>query len=190
MAPLSSRSAARLRATLAALLLLAGGTAAAGAATAEAGGSGEYAVKAAFLFNFAKFAEWPAAALPRGAPLRICILGEDPFGATLDDLVAGERIDGHSIVVERIADLDAATRCHELYVGADVGEVRLGELFSRDLRRVLTVGESEAFLGKGGILRFRLDRNRVRFDLSLPASARSAVRVSSKLLRVARVVEP
>jgi hypothetical protein len=149
-------------------------------------------VKAAFLYNFAKFVEWPAQAFPSpDAPLSICVLGPDPFGGALDAAVANERIQGRLLVVRRLDVWDASARCHILFVSstlqAQFGELAGAETFSRAL---LTVGDGEAFLRAGGHISFFVEDNRVRFAVNADSIARSDLRISSKLMRVARVERP
>ena len=146
----------------------------------------EYQVKAAFLLNFTKFVEWPPPALSDpSAPLTICILGDDPFGPVLDQMVEGESVNGHKLAVKRIHAM-ASTGCEVLYVsasGADASQA-LSELGPG----VLTVGDGSAFVSQGGIIGFVLDHHRVRFDINQRAAAKGSLRLSSKLLSVARSV--
>jgi hypothetical protein len=151
----------------------------------------EYEVKAAFLFNFAKFVEWPPDAFPDPAtPVTICVLGEDPFGQGLDAVVEGETLNGRRLVVRRLRDVLQVRDCHVLFVSRSEKE-RLPSLMA-GLRSggVLTVGEGDDFLEQGGIIRFILEQNRVRFDINLDAAERGRLKLSSKLLRLARSVNP
>jgi hypothetical protein len=148
----------------------------------------EYPVKAAFLFNFTKFVDWPADAFAgEKSPLNLCVYGGDPFGKALDDLVANETVGGRPIAVRRVgrgADLKA---CHVLFLSRAERE-RQAEVLA-DLRGapVLTVGETDRFLADGGLVNFFLEANRVRFAVDLGAVERSRLKISSKLLRLARV---
>jgi hypothetical protein len=156
----------------------------------------EYAVKAAFLFNFAKFIEWPRAVWPTdSAPLPICVLGFDPFGDDLDRVTEGRSVQGHPIEVRRLSlpsdspppGLGPAASCTILFVGkSDAGVRRL----LRSLRDapVLTVGDEDDFTTTGGCLRFFLVDKKVRFEINLAAVERAHLKVSSKLLILARVV--
>jgi hypothetical protein len=144
-------------------------------------------VKATFLYNFTKFVEWPAAA--RDATFRVCALGDAAFIAALDRTIADESIDGQRLVRVEPHSPEDARHCAILYVGGTSGE-RGAPLIAavRDLP-VLTVGEGPQFLKRGGTIGFFLENNRVRFDISLRAAQRSGLKISSKLLRVARTVE-
>lgn len=156
------------------------------AASAPAREPSEYDVKAAFLLNFARFVDWPP---PRNAdhanePLSICILGDDPFGENLDRLASGESVNDRPIAIRRVLRWDEA--CRILFVSKS----------ERDLFRILrlvdpgalTVGEDPAFLREGGMIEFVVENRRVRFDLNLKAAERASIRISSRLLTVARRV--
>lgn len=143
------------------------------------------ALKAAFLFNFAKFAEWPA--LPSAAPIDICIAGDDPLAAALEGSVRGERIARHAIRVTRPPD-SAWPSCHVLFVGeADVRRFAGG---LRGLRRlpILTVSDSTGFSRADGIIELYVEEGRMRFAVNVDALERSGLRLSSRLLGLANVV--
>jgi YfiR/HmsC-like len=145
-------------------------------------------VKAAFLLNFTKFVQWPALAFAdEHAPLAICILGADPFGNTLDEMVKGEAVNGRELVVQRIGRQPAPKACQVLFVTAPEKEAHrvLAELGPG----VLTVGEGEKFLQDGGIIAFVIQDRRVRFDIAQSAAARAMLTISSRLMNVARTVE-
>lgn len=152
-------------------------------------GSREYQIKAAFLFNFARFVEWPVAAFPSAdSPLKLCILGEDPFGAALDETVRGERVRERQLVVQRLAEVVDVSSCQLVFLSASergrFPEI-LGELVSKS---VLTVSEVEDFAAEGGMINFVLVDNRVRFEINPSAAKRSGLKVSSELLRLGRIV--
>jgi hypothetical protein len=149
----------------------------------------EYAVKAAFLYNFAKFVEWPANAF-RGVhdPLTLCVLGEDPFGRELDQSVNGKMIDGRPIVVRRSVKLTDLAECRILFVSSSE-EPRLAQILAAvDDRAVLTIGEDEAFARAGGIISFVVRQNRVRFQIDRSAAARAGLSIGSRLLELAETV--
>jgi hypothetical protein len=180
---------------LAALVLVLAAAAAAPAAAAPPPAppapSLEYDVKAAFLYNFAKFVEWPAEA--RGGehdPLSLCIFGADPFGSRLDELVKGETIAGRSLAVRRIRQLSEIKSCHIAFFSHAEAEQVPAALASLRGSNVLTVGEDDGFAEQGGMIQFYLAENRVRFAINLDALEGTHLRVSSKLLRLARVLHP
>lgn len=158
-------------------------------ATAQSARAPEYQVKAAFLYNFAKFVEWPAPALPgSSAPFRICVLGHDPFGDALTTIVQGKSIAGHAILSLQVQSPAEARSCHVLFLSESDPENLKHELDRlRDLP-VLTVGDSADFLPLGGMINFVLEQDRVRFEINLAAAERHHLKLSSKLLAVARVV--
>jgi hypothetical protein len=176
---------ALLRTALALLLLLSAVPAAAQKV------SGEYQLKAAFLYNFAKFVEWPAGAFPsEAAPVTICVYGEDPFGRTLEELVRNERIGNRPLEVRRPDSLGRLGECHILYVSRSE-RAREGEVVSSlGEAPVLTVGESESFLRSRGMIGFFLEENKVRFQVNLDAAESSRLKISSKLLRLAKAWTP
>lgn len=146
----------------------------------------EYNVKAAFLLNFTKFVDWPPNAF--GTPdarLTICILGDDPFGRVIDQIVEGESVNGHKIAVERLRT-DQQKSCQVAYIG---NNGTMPSVFSAARAAVLTVGEGDDFLHQGGIIGFVIDNRHVRFDINLKAATNASLKLSSKLLSVARSVE-
>jgi hypothetical protein len=157
----------------------------------------QYAVKAEFLYNFVQFITWPAAAFPAASsPFRVCIAGRDPFVATspspgtqgtlLDKAVRGERVDGHPVIVEH-PDVTGLARCQVVFV-SEADTPRTAEFLKAvPSNSVLTVGESTDFLRAGGAVAFVIDGGRVHFDVNLLATQIKDLRVSSKLLRLARV---
>jgi hypothetical protein len=146
----------------------------------------EYQVKAAFLLNFTKFIDWPPQQSPSDLPAGICILGDDPFGPVLDQMVEGESFQGRKLAVERVRR-PLPPSC--LVVFAGKSEKDVGGLMSGIAPGVLTVGEGTGFLRAGGIVAFVVENHKVRFDVNQGAAARAGLKISSKLLSVARLVE-
>jgi hypothetical protein len=149
----------------------------------------EYLVKAAFLYNFAKFTEWPATAFagPR-APLRLCVLGADPFGPALES-IAGKKVKDRTIVTSRFERADGVEGCHVLFVSASEGERLDGILRSLRDEPVLTVADVPGFARSGGIVNLKTVENKVRFEINLHAGQRAGLRFSSQLLKLAEIVE-
>jgi hypothetical protein len=155
---------------------------------AGAQSSAEYDVKAAYLYNFAKFVEWPAESFPSAdAPFAICVLGQDPFGRALDDIVEGERIQERPIVVRRLKAWDGAELCHILFVSTSVQEDFEQLLGGHTFRRTLTVGDVPQFLTAGGHISFFIEGSSVRFSIHRSNVARTDLQISSRLMRVARL---
>lgn len=150
--------------------------------------SQEYAIKAAFLYNFAKFVEWPEEAFSDGQEvMTICVLGQDPFGSALESM-KGKTIKGRKVRIwrsKRICDLKV---CHILYISRSK-EKDLARILA-ELRgsNVLTVGDMENFAGRGGIINFITVENKLRFEINIDAAQQSGLKVSSNLLKVAKKV--
>jgi len=151
---------------------------------AQSGATLEYEVKAAFLLNFTKFIEWPTAELgTAGSPIPICILGDDPFGATLDQIVEGETVQGRNLVVQRVRGA-VPQSCRVVYISGSIKDAR--PALSSFSRGVLTIGEGENFIRQGGMIGFVIENQRVRFDINHRVAEMNGLKVSSRLLRVAR----
>lgn len=147
----------------------------------------EYQVKAAFLYNFAKFVTWPADAFPdAGSPFYVCVLGDDPFGPALDQTLEGETLRGRRLEIRRLRRPAGSLPCHILFVAKSEGPSFDAALARVDPNRTLTVGEAPRFLRAGGLINFVLDGNRVRFEINTAAARRSQLRISSKLMRLSR----
>ena len=153
------------------------------AGTAQAA-TNEYQIKAAFLFNFAKFVVWPANAFPdANTPLVIGVLGQDPFGSYLDDIVRGERVDNRQLVVQRYHSLGEIKNCHVLFISRSESG-RLNQIVSSlKYRNVLIVTDADG--GDGGvIIRFVNEGNRIRFKIDAQAAKAANLTISSKLMRL------
>ena len=151
--------------------------------------SPEYAVKSAFLFNFAKFVEWPeGAARAPGTHLRVCVLGDDPFGPVLDETITGKELGGLTLSVERLSRADEASECAIVFFGPALATWQRDALEYLRGRPVLTVGESQEFAEAGGVIGMFIESNRVRFAINPKAAERAGLRISSKLLSLARIV--
>ena len=149
----------------------------------------EYQLKAAFLYSFAKFVDWPPGsfASPQ-SPFAICILGLDPFGTAIDDTLRGKSIGEHPVTIERAKEPVEARHCQIIFVSSSE-KLRLGEILMA-LRgaNVLVVGESEDFADSGGTIQLMLEQNHIRFAINTDAAEGSGLRISSKLLALAKIV--
>lgn len=144
-------------------------------------------VKAAFVYNFLNFIEWPASAFARAdEPFRVCVVGGDPVSEELVVTVRGEAVAGRKILVERLKDESDGGSCRVLFV--PIGdEIRLPSLMRATAKRgVLVVGESQSVLDACGSIALIVEEGRVRFDVNMAALRSQNLKVSSKLLRVAR----
>jgi hypothetical protein len=156
---------------------------------AQAEPLGEYQLKAAFLFNFAKFIDWPGASFSSPqSPFIICILGTDPFGHAMDDVLQDKSIDNRPVTISRPKNITQAKQCHMVFVSQSE-TARLTDILQQ-LRgaHVLLVGESDGFAAAGGTIQFIREDNHVRFLINPDAADRAGLKVSSKLLSLARVV--
>jgi len=158
-------------------------------AQAQPTASLEYQVKAAFLLNFTKFVEWPAAAFPASnTPITICVLGADPFGPTLDRIVEGENVSGRAIRVRRSVPEANPQGCHVAFISRSE-RTGIAQIVS-SLRgsNVLTVSELPGFADAGGMIEFILEEGKVRFYINSAAGQAAGLTLSSRLLRVARAI--
>jgi len=149
----------------------------------------EYAVKAAYLFNFGKFVRFaPSDAVNNRQTLDICIVGEDPFGHTLDDLTANERLDGKPVRVLRLKSASEARGCALAFISSSEGARVAADLDALRGQPVLTVSDAANFLQHGGMIQFLNVENHVRFAVNLDAVRPAQLSLSSELLRVATSV--
>jgi hypothetical protein len=154
------------------------------AAPAEA--PSEYEVKAAFLFNFSKFVDWPEAAF-EGAddPITICVLGVNPFGNVLAESVQGKKVNRREVAVREMTSLSGAGRCHVLFI-ASSEQARLEEILGRLANRpILTVSDVESVVDRGAIIGLTTEEKRVRFEVNMIAARKAGLKLSSQLLKVA-----
>lgn len=157
---------------------------------AEATAFDEYQVKAAFLYNFAKFVEWPPGTFARSNdPIAICIIGQNPFGSTLEDMVQGKKVGERAFVVRRLPDTQQATGCQILFIGAAEWKRTPAWLEALKGSGILTVGETDDFTALGGIITLRLEGPRVHIQISLDTAEHAKLKVSSKLLSLAEIVK-
>lgn len=152
----------------------------------------EYQVKAAFLFNFAEFADWPPGSYASpNSPFLVCVIGQDPFGPILDEYLLRKKIGDHPVQIGRFPNLKDLTQprsCQIVFLSASVGR-RLREVIdSFHGSSVLLVGDTPNFAAAGGAIEFTLEENHVRFTINLDAAERAGLRLSSKLLSLARIV--
>jgi hypothetical protein len=166
---------------VAALLVGAGGTVAGQTAAASS-------VKAAFLYNFAKFAEWPAEALAPGQRLALCVIGDPSVADALEQTIKGRVHEGHELTVQVVRADGALKACHLVYVdGADkAGSAQV--IAALKGAPVLSVGDATRFAEDGGVAQLALEHDRMRFSINVAAAERARLRLSSKLLGLAKIV--
>lgn len=160
----------------------------AASARAETGALPEFALKSAYLYQFTLFIEWPADAFDDpNAPVVVCVLGDDPFGPFLDALTQ-KTTQARPLQVRRILRVRDSGGCHVLFVSASERARLTAVLASLAHRRILTVSDIEGFAGAGGIVEFVPVENKIRFEINLEAAKQSGLRISSKLLSLAMLV--
>ena len=149
----------------------------------------EYEVKAAYLYNFARFVQWPPDAFSSPtAPFVLAVLGEDPFGSTLDSTCEGKRLSDRPIVIRRIRRAEDLDGAHMVFISAS--QMREMSHIAQSLanRSILSVGDLSGMAREGAVIGFRVENERVRFDINLSRAEQSRLKVSSQLLKVAMTV--
>ena len=159
----------------------------------ESSDSSEYLIKAGFIYNFAKLVEWPTTAFAQAdSPIVIGILGDDPFGATLDRIVADKKINGRGFAVKRLKwtkELKDLRDCNILFVSSSEKEHMDGVVDAIKWLPILTIGDVPGFARRGGIMNFTLEDNKIRFEVNVEAAKRADLTISSRLLTLARIVQ-
>jgi hypothetical protein len=151
----------------------------------------ESQVKAVFLFNFAQFVEWPALAVSDSQkPVVIGILGDDPFGAVLDETLRGERLGARPFEIRRYRQVAEVQECDVLFISRSEAERAAAILANLKGRPILTVSEGKDFAKQGGMIQFFTDNSRIRLRINPEAAQAANLTISSKLLRVAEIVRP
>jgi hypothetical protein len=162
----------------------------AGNITARATPTSEYEIKAAFLFHFAQFVEWPAGAF-KGAnsPLTYCTFGADPFRGSLDESLRGKTIGERGIRVQHLKQAEGIQDCQVLFIGgAESKRAAAGVLANVKGSAILTVGESQDFAEDGGMIEFCLEGNKIRFNINLATVSAAKLKMSARLLTLAKTV--
>ena len=148
-----------------------------------------YQVKALFLVNFARYIDWPPQTFASPAdPINICVLGRNPFGNTLEQAISGKTVDGRTLAVHQVSESESGRNCQILFVSAVERKRFLA--VSKSLRElaVLTVGEEPQFTSEGGVISFKVEDGKIRFEINVEAAAQGHLHISSKLLNLAQIV--
>lgn len=146
----------------------------------------EYQIKAAFLFNFAKFVDWPPDAFPNtNAPIVIGVLGKNVFGHYLEDTIQDKKVRNRSFAFKEFTSATEATNCHILFISPTLKDEYPSIIKALHNSSVLTVSETEGFLKAGGMVNFTIVDNKVHFDISDEAAKKAGLKISSKLLSLA-----
>jgi hypothetical protein len=158
-------------------------------AGARAQSTDEYRVKAAFLYNFAKFVDWPPQAFKSSAdPIVIGVLGKNPFGDALVAVTAGKTLGNRAFQVREVIDTGQAAGCQILFISSSERK-RLAMLFSQfEGLGILTVGETDNFTAEGGVVNFKIEAGTIRLQINVEAARREQLHISAKLLSLAEIV--
>ena len=158
-------------------------------AAAQSEDDAEYRLKMAFLYNFAQFVYWPPEAFGSpSAPLTMCVAGQNPFQGEIQQGLRGRMAGGHPIEIRKLKPNDDPRGCHMIFVPA--GDRKLSEKILAAVKgsKTLTVGESRGFADMGGIINLMPEQNKLRFEINLDAAQRTQLKISSKLLALAKIV--
>jgi hypothetical protein len=153
--------------------------------SAQRPGADEDGVKAAFLYNFTKFIDWPSSAFTASSPFVVCAYADAGFRKKLEEILQGEQVRGRPISIAA-GEVEDARSCHLLYVSKDAMARQARILAPLHQTPVLSVGEGRPFLEQGGLIAFVLENNRVRFAVNKRGMDAAGLTISSQLLRVAR----
>ena len=155
----------------------------------RASAQSEDQVIAAFLFNFARYVEWPENAFDRGdAPVTICMLDSKEFGDVVSDTVSGKTVDRRPVAVNQTSDITKAGGCHILFIGSGFEKSHQDAVAALGGSSVFSVADQEGFASAGGIANFYRADNRIRFAINPDAAKKAGLKISSRLLRLAKVV--
>jgi hypothetical protein len=171
----------RMPLSIALLLLLAG------PARALTQAVSEYQVKAAYVYNFAKFVDWPAESFTSPtAPIRLCVLNDRAFQTQLEQIVNGKNITGRPVIAIPVQTGEESRDCQVLYINSSQQPRHIFDLLQGT--SVLTVGETKGFLEEGGLINFVFQGDQVHFQVNHRAATQAGLRMSSRLLSVAKAV--
>jgi hypothetical protein len=149
----------------------------------------EYEVKAAFIYNFAKYVRWPEASTSQTTkPFVIGVIGRDPFGRALDDTIRGQNVQGRAVSVKRFGKVEEVADCDILFISSSEKNnlPRILEVLHK--APVLTIGDMDRFAERGGMINLTTEEARVRFEINVEAAERAGLKPGSQLLRLARIV--
>jgi YfiR/HmsC-like len=186
LAPLKLEKVRRAKITLLALNL-AGWVVLSPSVLAQQSKPQEYQIKAVYLYNFSKFVQWPQTTENKDT-FAICVLGHDPFGAALDNVLVGEKIEQKAMVAQRITDVQEAAKCQILFIAISESSRAKQILSSLGKNSILTVSDIANFSLIGGMIQFVVQDNKVRFEVNLSAAEKAGLTFSSQLLKVASAV--
>ena len=153
--------------------------------------TGEYQVKAAFFYHFANFVDWPDSTFTATkGHLRICVMGQDPFGPILDATLSKKTVRGHQFEILRNPPTTQLQHCHVLYLPASASSKMRALRLHVAKKDVLTVGETLDFMKDGGMIKFFINAQKVQFAVNTDAVNQTQLKISSKFLRLAKIYTP
>ena len=171
------------------MVMLYGFSAAALNTSADKDKYAEYKVKAAYLYNFAKFVEWPSEAFADPSlPLGICIIGEDPFGEALNSL-KDKSVKGRKLAISQYSESSELKDCHILFISPSEKNNLAGILEMIKDRHILTVSDMNKFANRGGMINLKQVKSKLRLEINNEAALHSGLKMSSKLLKIAKIVK-
>ena len=151
----------------------------------------EYQVKAVFIFNFTQFVDWPSTSFSsEDAPLVIAVSGENPFGSFLGEMISGEKVKGHPVLIQYYAPTEEIKPCHILFVGFSDPKKSKQVISALKDRSILTISDQPGFLIQGGMVKLFTKNNNVRFEINPEVAKAAGLVLSSKLLRLAQIFDP
>lgn len=151
----------------------------------------EYRFKAVYMLNFLQFVEWPDSVIKNDqSPIILSIVGDDPFGNILDETFHNEKFNGHPILLSRYQTVNEAGKCHIMFIGSSEKNISKEILRRLNEASILTVSDLNDFGNQGGGIGFYLEKNKVRFEINLMALKQGELKASSKLLRLAKIINP
>jgi hypothetical protein len=149
----------------------------------------QYRIKLAFLYQFTQFVQWPSDAFPQAnTPFVVCIVGEDPFDPDQEQDLRSRSIDKHPMVIKGVKQGANLRACHMVFATAPESRQVASIVDSLKGSSVLTIGETKGFAERGGIINFTIEENKLHFEINLDAAKRTPLRISSKVLALARIV--
>lgn len=149
----------------------------------------EYQVKAAYLYNFAKFVEWPAEMFAdKSLPFGICIFGKDPFGNAIDT-IKDKTVNGRNLEIKQYSGGEDVTACHIMFISPSEKKNLEGILEKIKDMHILTVSDMEGFADRGGMINLNKVEKKIRLEINIDAAKQSGLRMSSKLLKIAKIVK-
>lgn len=157
-------------------------------ATAQQSLNSEAKIKAVFLYNFTRFVEWPGKSFSgENSPFIIGILGNDPFGAYIEQAIKGEKVGNHLIEIRRYDSVNEIKDCHILFINLQDGSMIKEAISKASGKNILTVSDANNFAGWGGIIRFYSEESKVKIEINTSAAKAANLSISSKLLSVSQI---